>query len=200
MNPLRASVDTNLSHFLRNQLNFKWRMRNKNRPEKPFFFFLNHFDQCPVSEQDFPHLSFLCLFRGERRHAVRWVRRHSRNDSHHGIVWNVMSHICLFFLMLKQMLRYIRALVISGIFTADFFFFHGLNICDCLSSCFPATSLNLVALGSTWTPSWAKSYVTDHGMFGFLKMTDWLQPFHKKKKKKCNPNFQKPQIKASSAM
>lgn len=36
MNPLRAAEDTNLSHFPRNQLNFKWGMGNTNRPEKPF--------------------------------------------------------------------------------------------------------------------------------------------------------------------
>lgn len=38
MNPFRAAEDTSLSHFPRNQLNFKWGMRDKNRPEKPFFF------------------------------------------------------------------------------------------------------------------------------------------------------------------
>lgn len=36
MNPLRSAEDTNLSHFPRNQLNFKWGMGNKNRPEKSF--------------------------------------------------------------------------------------------------------------------------------------------------------------------
>lgn len=36
MNPFRVAEDTNLSHFPRNQLNFKWGMGNTNRPEKPF--------------------------------------------------------------------------------------------------------------------------------------------------------------------
>lgn len=98
------------------------------------------------------------------------------------------------------MLRSICALVISVIFTTDFFFFHGLNICYCLSCCFPTTSLSSVALGSTLVAllskvkcnrSWNVWFSKDGSLASALSQK-------KKKKKKCHPNFQKPEIKASS--
>lgn len=97
------------------------------------------------------------------------------------------------------MLRSIRALVISGLFTTDFFFFMARIFVIVFLAVFLQRVWVQLLLVLPRSPSWAKSNVTDHGMFGFLKMTVWLQPFHKKnKKKRCNPNFRKPEIKASS--
>lgn len=76
-----------------------------------------------------------------------------------------------------------------------------------LHFCFLVTSLNLASFDSTCSPTLAKTHLNEqaltasdvysiYAIYAFLLMTVWLQP----SQNKCNPNDQKPEIKASSPL